>query len=39
MASEPVLETADPATLRFAERIRPNQETWDRIRLDDYIDR
>ena len=34
-----VIDATRPATLEFAERIRPHKETWDRIRLDDYIDR
>ena len=34
-----VIDATRPATLEFAERIRPHKETWDRITLDDYIDR
>jgi 2,5-furandicarboxylate decarboxylase 1 len=38
MNTKMVIDATRPATLPFAERIRPHQETWDRIRLDDYID-
>jgi 2,5-furandicarboxylate decarboxylase 1 len=39
MNTKMVIDATRPATLEFAERIRPHQETWDRIRLDDYIER
>ena len=38
MNTKMVIDATRPATLPFAERIRPHQETWDRIRLEDYID-
>ena len=38
MNTKMVIDATRPATLDFAERIRPHQETWDRIRLEDYID-
>ncbi len=38
MNTKMVIDATRPATLEFAERIRPHQETWDRIRLEDYID-
>jgi len=39
MNTKMVIDATRPATLPFATRIRPHQETWDRIRLDDYIER
>jgi 2,5-furandicarboxylate decarboxylase 1 len=33
-----VIDATRPATLPFAERIRPHKETWDRIDLAKYID-
>ncbi len=38
MNTKMVIDATRSATLPFAERIRPHQETWDRIRLEDYID-
>ena len=38
MNTKMVIDATRPATLDFADRIRPHKETWDRIRLQDYID-
>ncbi|NQU72173.1 MAG: UbiD family decarboxylase [Rhodospirillales bacterium] len=38
MNSKMIIDATRPATLPFATRIRPHKETWDRIRLEDYID-
>ena len=38
MNTKMVIDATRPATLPFAERIHPHQETWDRINLEDYID-
>ncbi len=38
MNTKIVIDATRPATLPFAERIRPHKETWDRIDLADYID-
>jgi 2,5-furandicarboxylate decarboxylase 1 len=38
MNTKMVIDATRPATLPFAERIRPHQETWDRIDLAEYID-
>ena len=38
MNTKMVIDATRPATLDFADRIRPHKETWDRIRLEDYID-
>ena len=38
MNTKMVIDATRPATLAFADRIRPHKETWDRIRLQDYID-
>jgi 2,5-furandicarboxylate decarboxylase 1 len=38
MNTKMVIDATRPATLPFATRIRPHKETWDRIRLEDYID-
>ncbi len=32
-----IIDATRPATLPFAERIRPPREAWERIRLEDYI--
>jgi 2,5-furandicarboxylate decarboxylase 1 len=37
MNSKLIIDATRPATLPFAERIRPPAETWDRIRLEDYV--
>ena len=39
MVSKMVIDATRPATLPFAERIRPPQDAWDRIDLSEYIDR
>jgi 2,5-furandicarboxylate decarboxylase 1 len=38
MNTKMIIDATRPATLPFATRIRPHQKTWDRIRLEDYID-
>jgi UbiD family decarboxylase len=38
MNTKMVIDATRPATLPFSDRIRPHQETWDRIKLEDYID-
>ena len=38
MNTKIVIDATRPATLPFAERIRPHKETWDRINLAEYID-
>ena len=38
MNTKMIIDATRPATLPFATRIRPHRETWDRIRLEDYID-
>ncbi len=38
MNSKMIIDATRPATLPFATRIRPHKETWDRIRLEEYID-
>lgn len=38
MNTKMVIDATRPATLPFATRIRPHKETWDRIRLEDYVD-
>ena len=38
MNTKLVIDATRPATLPFAERIYPHKETWDRIKLDEYID-
>jgi len=38
MNTKIVIDATRPATLPFAERIRPHKETWDRIDLAKYID-
>jgi 2,5-furandicarboxylate decarboxylase 1 len=37
MNTKMIIDATRPATLAFAERIRPPKEAWDRIRLEDYI--
>ena len=39
MNTKVVIDATKPATLRYPDRIRPPREAWERIRLDDYIDR
>lgn len=39
MNTKLVIDATRPATLRYPDRIRPPRAVWDRIRLDDYIDR
>ena len=39
MNTKLVFDATRPATLPFAERIHPPKEAWDRIRLDDYLDK
>lgn len=39
MNTKMVIDATRPATLPFEERIRPPKEVWDRIRLEDYLDR
>ncbi len=39
MNTKMIIDATRPATLPFAERIRPPKDVWDRISLDDYIDR
>jgi 2,5-furandicarboxylate decarboxylase 1 len=38
MNTKLVIDATRPATMPFETRIRPHQETWDRIRLEDYLD-
>ena len=38
MNTKMVIDATRPATLPFADRIRPPKEAWERIRLVDYID-
>ncbi len=38
MNTKLVIDATRPATLPFAEPIRPPREAWERIRLDDYLD-
>jgi len=38
MNTKMIIDATRPATLPFEERIRPPQEVWDRIRLEDYLD-
>ncbi len=38
MNSKMIIDATRPATMPFATRIRPHKETWDRIRLEEYID-
>lgn len=37
MNSKLIIDATPPATLPFAERIRPPRDAWNRIRLEDYI--
>jgi 2,5-furandicarboxylate decarboxylase 1 len=37
MNSKLIIDATRPATLPFAERIRPPADLWDRIRLEDYV--
>jgi 2,5-furandicarboxylate decarboxylase 1 len=37
MNSKLIIDATRPVTLPFAERIKPPQEAWNRIRLEDYI--
>lgn len=37
MNSKLIIDATRPATLGFAERIRPPRDAWERIRLEDYI--
>jgi 2,5-furandicarboxylate decarboxylase 1 len=37
MNSKLIIDATRPATLPFAERIKPPAEAWSRIRLEDYI--
>ena len=38
MNTKLIIDATRPVTMPFETRIRPHQETWDRIRLSDYID-
>ncbi len=38
MNTKLIVDATRPVTVPFETRIRPHQETWDRIRLEDYID-
>ncbi len=38
MNTKMVIDATRPATPGFPDRIRPPQEAWDRIRLEDYLD-
>ena len=38
MQTKMIIDATRPATLGFPDRIVPPKETWDRIRLEDYID-
>ncbi len=38
MQTKLIIDATRPVTLPFAERIRPPQEAWDRIRLEDYVE-
>lgn len=38
MQTKLIIDATRPATLPFAERIRPPREAWERIRLEDYVD-
>jgi len=38
MNTKIVIDATRPATLPFEERIRPPQDVWERIRLEDYLD-
>ena len=38
MQTKLIIDATRPATLPFAERIRPPAEAWERIRLEDYVD-
>jgi 2,5-furandicarboxylate decarboxylase 1 len=38
MNTKLVIDATRPATLPFEERIRPPQDVWDRIRLEDYLE-
>lgn len=39
MNTKLVIDATRPVTLHYPDRIRPPKEIWDRLRLDDYIDR
>ena len=39
MQTKMIIDATRPATLGFAERIVPPRQAWDRIRLEDYVDR
>ena len=38
MQTKLIIDATRPVTLPFAERIRPPEEAWNRIRLEDYLD-
>lgn len=38
MNTKMAIDATRPVTLPFADRIRPHKDTWDRIRLEEYID-
>ena len=38
MNTKVIIDATRPVTLPFEDPIKPPQEVWDRIRLEDYLD-